>query len=65
MYQHIQYSITLNVTVHICFRDVNIGFLGKPVIGFEKNGFKSIIGFTDLHKNIVLCEANNFMYYTL
>jgi len=26
---------------------------------------KPVIGFTDLHKNIVLCKANNFMYYTL
>src|SRR6218665_1455261 len=36
-------------------------------IGFRllKTGFKPVFGFTDLHKNILLYEANNFMYYVL
>jgi len=46
-------------------RDVNIGFVGRTGYRFQKTGFKSFIGYTDLHKNIVLCKANNLMYYTL
>ena len=34
-------------------------------LSVSKTGFKSIIGFSDLHKNIVLCKAYNFMYYEL
>jgi len=48
-------------------RDANIGFLGKPVIGFWKTGFKLVISFTYPRKNIVvlLYKANTYMYYAL
>jgi len=42
-----------------------IVFLGQTGYQSGKTGFKSIISFTDLHKNIIPCKANNFMYYAL
>jgi len=42
-----------------------ISLFGKPVFWLLKTILKPVFGFTDLHKSMLLCKANNFMYYIL
>jgi len=40
-----------------------IRLFGKTGFRLFETGLKPVFGFTDLHKNILLYKANNFMYY--
>ena len=42
-------------------RDANIVFFWQTGYRFWRNDFKLVSGFTDLHENILLYKANNFM----
>jgi len=50
--------------VHVCIRDVKTLF-GKPAFGCLKPVLNRFSVFTNLHKSMLLYNANNFMYITL
>ena len=63
------------ILTSIAIRDVNTGFLANLFLvvehqfkaGFRllKTCFKPVFGFSNLHKNMLLYKANNFIYYML